>query len=576
MLLSPDGAKLYVGTTSTQQGDVRSGAPSIVAVLDATTGAVLRRYPMPSSVVKLARNEKGTLVYATGSAADGTVVVMSLDLGSGATASAAVPGTTSFDLYTLGISADGARLFVPAKNGIVIFDAATLAAVGTVALPANQVVAPPLATPDGKTLLATGTSFVYMIDLATRTVAKKIAIDAPQAAFGDVLSPDGKTFYVNAGTLSAIDVASGSVKGSVALGQTNPFRLGISPDGTTLFATDLTFGTTIVVDAATLTAGRTLRSIAPPTAVVVRPNGDPLILNENSNAIAEVDAGALTAQPGFAVGDAPGPGVMAAGKIFLPEAANVAVEDTPAAPIPAKPITDHLIGTEQAAVVGDKVYVNEGSLIVVIDAGIERATGTIIAKTPSGGGSIGSALSIAGSGDGHTLLASYVAIQIDGGPSAGGIVKIDTVSGAQGRISSFPFVPGVVASNRTGTLCQAIGFENPAEIGVWDTVGNKFLESVVMPGNPSYVALASGADGTTLYLVDSQGKVDILDATTLQLLGSLPVGTHPSGIAISADGTQALVTDSASHAITVLDLTTSTIVGTVNVGAPSAGAVFVD
>ena len=51
---------------------------------------------------------------------------------------------------------------------------------------------------------------------------------------------------------------------------------------------------------------------------------------------------------------------------------------------------------------------------------------------------------------------------------------------------------------------------------------------------------------------------------------------HPSGIAISADGTQALVSDSTSNTVTVVDLATATAAGTVNVGAPSAGAVFLD
>jgi YVTN family beta-propeller protein len=575
ILLSADASRLYVGTTTAPQNNVKGGSPSIVAVLNAADGTPLRRYPMPGNVVKMVRDAGDTHLYASGTAADGAVQVMSLDLATGATAAAPVAGTTPFHLYPIGLSADGASLFMVTPDAIAVFDAATLAPAAAIALPANGIVAPPLATPDGKTLLTAGNGSVYVIDLATRTLAKKIPIVTSAAAFGDALSPDGKTFYVSAGTLSAIDVASRSVKGAVDLKQSNPYRLGLSPDGSTLFATDLTYGTTTVVDAATLSVRRSLRGIAPPYAVAVRPNGHALILNENSNALARVDTSALQASPGFAVGDSPGMGVFAEGKLFVPETANLALQEAPAAPTPAKPISVNLIVADSAAALGAKVYVSQGSLVRVVDAALERATGTILVRVPSQGG-IGSAITMAGSGDGRSLLATYAVLAIDGGPIAGGIAKIDTTSGAQRNLSSFPFVPGIVASNRAGTAAYAIGFLNEAQVGAWDTANNVFVKSAVLAGSPSYVALAAGADGSTLYLVDARGKVDILDATSLQRLASVAAGTQPSGIAISADGRHGLVTDRGSNRVSVLDLTTRAVIGTVDVGAPSAAAVFMD
>ncbi|MBS0447763.1 MAG: hypothetical protein JSR59_17625 [Proteobacteria bacterium] len=575
LLLSPEESKLYIGTTTTAQNDVQGGSPSLVAVLDGTTGAVIKTYPMPGSVVKMVRDTAGRHVYATGILAAGDVVVMSLDTLSGATSASPVPGASPFHLYPIGISPDGTSLFVPAGNAVTIFDAATLAVTGTIPLTSSVVVAPPLVTPDGKTLLVVGGNVVSLIDIATRTVAHTVTIATSAVAFGDALSPDGKTCYVSAGTLTAIDVATHTIKGSVALGQTNPYRLGISPDGSTLYSTDLTYGTTLVIDAATLATRHTLRSIAPPYAIVVKSNGNAVILNENSNRVARVDTASLTTQTGFAVGDAPQAGVLAAGKVFIPEVANVAVQRTPDAPTPARPIADNLIIASSAAALGNKVYVNEGSLVRVINANLEIATGAIRVRVPANGG-IGSALDIAASGDGRSLLASYEALEIDGPPVAGGIVKIDTTTGAQKPISSFPFIPGIVTSNRTGTASYALGFLSAAQVGVWDTANDVFVKSVVVPGGPSYVGLAAGADGSVLYVADQHGKVDLLDGATLQLLGSIATGGHPSGIAISADGKQALVTDGTSNTVIVVDLASGSVAGTVNVGGPSAGAVFLD
>lgn len=174
---------------------------------------------------------------------------------------------------------------------------------------------------------------------ASRRTYVKLRALAPSR----VRSPDGKTFYVSAGTLSVIDVPSCSVTGSVALGQTEPFRLGLSPKG---------------------------------SALIVNDNG------------------------------------------------------------------------------------------------------------------LGSALSIAASGDGESLLASYAESAIDVGPT--------------GR------------------------------------------------------------------------KIDVLDGASLRWLCSSIAGPQPSGIAIRAGGMQALVTDSLSSTVTVVDLPNAVATGTVNLGASSAGAVFID
>lgn len=573
LLLNADTSRLYVGTTTARIADIVGGSPSLVAVMNPLTGATLAQFPVPNSVVKMVADATDDHLYATGIApVTGAVQVMSLDLHTGLTASAPVPGASPFSLYPIALSRDGGTLYVPVSQSIAIFNAHTLSFVGSIPLPSNGIAAPPVVTLDGGTLLAAGAGKVYAIDLASRTLARTLPIVTSAAAFGTALSPDGRTFYVSAGTLSAIDVASFTVKASAALGQTNPYRLGISPDGSRLFATDLTYGRTAVVDAATLSVRATLQSIAPPFGVAVLANGQALVLNENSNAMALVDAQALAVTGGFPVGDAPGTPTLAAGKLFVPEVANLAVQQDPLAPTAARPVNVGFILTSGAVTLADRVYANSGSMVRVINPALEKVTGSVVLKT----GSLGSALSIAASGDGQTLLASYVVLQIDGGPTDAGIIQLNTATGMQKKIHSPSIVPDRIVSSAAGTLAYGIGYYSPNQVGVWDTANGVFVRSALMPGNPSYAALAVSADGNTLYLVDQHGKIDFVDAASLQVRAAVPVGVSPSCIAISADGTRGLVCDATSNRATVIDLVAPGVVGTVELGAPSAGALFLD
>jgi DNA-binding beta-propeller fold protein YncE len=574
LLLSNDGTKLFVGTTSSRQGDIQGGAPSIAAVLDAETGAVLHQVALPGSVAQMVKNAAEDHLYASGTLADGTVVVMSVDLASGGTASTAVPGAKAFNIYTIGITPDGARLFVPVTDSIVVFDSASLANLGSVPLPGNGIVAPPLVTPDGSTLLTVGNGTVHAIDTVTLTVTKSLTITTSAAAFGAALSADGLSYYVNAGTITKVDLPSFTTKLTANLGQTNPFRMGLAADDGTLFATDLTFATTLVIDAGTLAVKQTLHHIAPPWAVAVRADGNLLVLNENSNAVARIDSSTRTLLGSFPVGDAPGAGVFAAGRLFVPEVSNVAVQEKPSAPTAVKPIETKFVIADSAAAVGNKVYANSGSQLKVINPQLERVTRTMQVRVPSGGG-IGSALAIAAAGDNSSLLASYVVFGFGGAPVEGGLVKIDTLLGKQKPLSSKLFLPWLVCGDRSGAFAYATGYFAPSQVGRWDVANNRFDKSATVPGNPDYSALAVSADAGTLLLADAaHGKIDFLNAATLQLQGSLAVGPNPSGIAVSPDGSQAAVTDGTSNTVIFVDLATRTVQGSVSVGAPSLGVVF--
>ena len=94
--------------------------------------------------------------------------------------------------------------------------------------------------------------------------------------------------------------------------------------------------------------------------------------------------------------------------------------------------------------------------------------------------------------------------------------------------------------------------------------------------NPFYVALAVSHDGSTLCLVDQKGKVDFVSAANMQVLASVTLGTRPSGISVSADGTEALITDAGETSVTVLDLVNRVVKGAVPIGAGSSGSVYLN
>ena len=79
--------------------------------------------------------------------------------------------------------------------------------------------------------------------------------------------------------------------------------------------------------------------------------------------------------------------------------------------------------------------------------------------------------------------------------------------------------------------------------------------------------LALSADGATLYVATGSGNsVAVLDAETLEVQRSLPVGRRPWGIALSSDGRELYTADGLDNAVSVLDTSSGEVVATIPVG----------
>ncbi len=130
-----------------------------------------------------------------------------------------------------------------------------------------------------------------------------------------------------------------------------------------------------------------------------------------------------------------------------------------------------------------------------------------------------------------------------------------------------PLTPGVIyywraiAVNGSGTTLASnapLWFSSPL------SAGSKASGVAVTP------------DGTRALVTNSNssGTVTVVSLVTHTVLATIPVGAYPSGIAITADGSKAVVANSIGHSISVIDLSSNTVTSTIP--TPCVGSTLYD
>lgn len=81
-----------------------------------------------------------------------------------------------------------------------------------------------------------------------------------------------------------------------------------------------------------------------------------------------------------------------------------------------------------------------------------------------------------------------------------------------------------------------------------------------------------------MYVVNgSADLVTAIDVATHAIVAAIAVGTGPSKIAVSTDGTRVYVTNTGSNSISVIDTATDAVVATIEVGpSPTSMAITPD
>ncbi|MGW0945672.1 beta-N-acetylglucosaminidase domain-containing protein [Streptomyces sp. NPDC002623] len=146
---------------------------------------------------------------------------------------------------------------------------------------------------------------VSSIDLAAGT-STEIKVGANPGEV--VVGADGRTAYAanqGSNTVSVIDVPSGTVTGTVAVGRV-PAGLALTPDGRTLWVANYTDGTVQPVDTGTLTAGAAVAVGSGPENMAITPDGDTLyVANIHDATVTPLDLATRTAGAAIPVGPSP-------------------------------------------------------------------------------------------------------------------------------------------------------------------------------------------------------------------------------------------------------------------------------
>ena len=69
-----------------------------------------------------------------------------------------------------------------------------------------------------------------------------------------------------------------------------------------------------------------------------------------------------------------------------------------------------------------------------------------------------------------------------------------------------------------------------------------------------------------------QGSVSVIDTNTDMVVATVPVGSAPVNVSISADGADAYVTNAGSSNVSVIDTGTNQVITTVTVGTNPVNA----
>jgi YVTN family beta-propeller protein/VCBS repeat-containing protein len=576
---SPDGSVAYVTNAISDTVSVIDTATHTVIDADPATPAV-DSIPVGSRPFWVAFSPDGSFVYVTH---EGGGMVSVID-----TATHGVdPIAVGYGAIGVAFSPDGSLAYVTNANSntMSLIDTAT-----------HTVIDPRPATPDVDGIpvgtLPSGVAvspeggFVYVTDLYSGTVS--------------VISFGGNTPPVVTGdpTIDSVDTATGVVIGSLHVTDTGPLSYTV-PDqgtgapayGTVAIAPDGTFAYT-PTQAARLHAG--LGEIEKDGFTVTVSDG------QHSVAVAVTNVPVSSAQltigstivGGGAVAFSPDGSLayVANGSPFS-SPRTVSVIDTATHTVididPTTPAVDSIsVGGVPSGVAfspdGSFAYItnSESSFLSVVRSSvsvIDTATHTVIGAIPipGSGSAYGVAFSpdgsfayvVTGSGNTVSVIDTATHTVIDTNPATPAVDSIP-IGAVAYEMAVSPDGRFAYVVNRSDDTVSVI---DTATRTVIDTdPATPVVDAISVGNHPEGVAFSP--DGTLAYVVNwSDDTVSVIDTATRTVVDTNPatpaidsilVGSGPSGVAVSPDGSLAYVTTSTSGTVSVIDTATRTVIDT--------------
>ncbi|MFF3684430.1 beta-propeller fold lactonase family protein, partial [Streptomyces sp. NPDC002187] len=106
---------------------------------------------------------------------------------------------------------------------------------------------------------------------------------------------------------------------------------------------------------------------------------------------------------------------------------------------------------------------------------------------------------------------------------------------------------------------------NDATVSVIDTATNTVTTTIPVGSGPTGVAVTP--DGTRVYVANgNDATVSVIDTATNTVTTTIPVGNVPIGVAVTPDGTRVYVTNINDATVSVIDTATNTVTTTIPVG----------
>lgn len=134
------------------------------------------------------------------------------------------------------------------------------------------------------------------------------------------------------------------------------------------------------------------------------------------------------------------------------------------------------------------------------------------------------------------------------------------------------FFPMGIAASPTGTFVYVTLFSDDLVISI-DTSTNTLKNGILLHHGSKPTAIAVAPSGLAYATNFSNSTISIIDPTSMQLSENFPVGSiFPINLAISPNGTRAYVVNAVGPKnVKAIDLSTNTVVATINSGTQSLG-----
>ncbi len=300
--------------------------------------------------------------------------------------------------------------------------------------------------------------------------------------------------------------------------------------------------------------------------VSASPTGRIFVTNERSGTISVIDGQSLTVEKTIAIGKRPrGIGLSPDGRelyVAVSEENKIKVLD---------PKTLELLRAFDAGSDPEAFAVHPNGTIYISNEDAAKATvfdaktGKLITEIPVGLEPEGVAISADGN---HVIITSESTSMLHVIDAATNTIKHNILVGSRPRAATFNKA-GDIAFATAEIDGQIVKVDiNQGKILVTSSTGDAKSKpkDVLLSKDEKFVYVAGGRSN----------KVKIMDANTLKIIKSIPVGKRVWGLALSRDGKRLFTTNGLSADVSVIDTQRNEVIKTIAVGEFPWGVVIAD